>query len=103
MTIISNDNRYEWDSEKNKKNIKKHGLSFEQILDVFDDPFFLERYDREHSSDSEDRFFGIGCIQGLIVVATSYTEKSRIRIISARLASPKEEEVYNDFCKKINS
>lgn len=39
MTIISADNRFEWDSEKNDINIKKHGLSFEEILPLFDDPF----------------------------------------------------------------
>ena len=102
MTEISDDNRFEWDSEKNEINKAKHGLSFEQILPVFDDPFFFERYDKLHSTINEDRYFGLGCIQGVVIVATSYTENNRIRIISARLASPKEEEVYNEFCKNIN-
>ena len=103
MTIISDDNRFEWDLDKNKKNKVKHGLSFEQILPVFDDPFFLEYYDKEHSFEDEDRFFGLGSVEGIVVVATSYIENSRIRIISARLASPKEEEAYNEFCKKAHS
>lgn len=103
MTEISADNRFEWDFDKNVKNKAKHGLSFEQILPVFDDPYFLERYNSAHSSEAEDRYFGLGCVQGVIVVATAYTENKRIRIISARLASPKEEEVYNEYCKNINS
>ena len=103
MTIISDDNRFEWDLDKNKKNKIKHGLSFDQILPVFDDPFFLEYYDKEHSFENEDRFFGLGSVNGIVVVAASYTEKERIRIISARLASPKEEEAYNEFCKKADS
>ena len=103
MTEISADNRFEWDFDKNVKNKAKHGLSFEQILPVFDDPYFLERYDSANSSEAEDRYFGLGCVQGVIVVATAYTENKRIRIISARLASPKEEEVYNEYCKNINS
>ena len=103
MTIISEDNRFEWDSDKNKKNKVKHGLSFEQILPIFDDPFFLEYYDKEHSFENEDRFFGLGSVQGVVVVAASYTERMRTRIISARLAMPKEEEAYNEFCKKANS
>ena len=41
MTIISSDNRFEWDSEKNDINRRKPGLSFEEILPVFDDPFLL--------------------------------------------------------------
>ena len=103
MTIISDDNRFEWDSDKNMKNKVKHGLCFEQILPIFDDPLFLEYYDKEHSFEGEDRFFGLGSIQGIVVIATSYIEKNRIRIISARLASPKEEDAYNEFCKKANS
>jgi len=102
MTEISDDNRFEWDSDKNERNKAKHGLSFEQILPVFDDPYFLERYDSAHSSEGEDRYFGLGCVQGVVVVAASYTENKRIRIISARLASHKEEEVYNEYCKNIN-
>ncbi|MGI5173270.1 BrnT family toxin [Treponema sp. OMZ 840] len=102
MTKISDDGRFEWDTDKNKQNIKRHGLSFEQILSVFDDPFFLERYDKEHSSETEERYFGLGCITGIVVIAASYTETKRIRIISARLASPKEEEIYNEYCKHIN-
>lgn len=103
MTVISNDNRFEWESEKNEINQKKHGLAFEQICSVFDDPFFFERYDKEHSTENEDRFFGLGCVQGVVIVATAYTERKRIRIISARLASPKEEEIYNEYSKNINA
>ena len=102
MTEISDDKRFEWDSDKNEINKVKHGLSFEQILTLFDDPFFLERYDVEHSSVTEDRYFGLGSLHGIVVVATSYIDNKRIRIISARLASPKEEEIYNEYCKNIN-
>ena len=102
MTIISDDNRFEWDSDKNKKNKVKHGLSFEQILPIFDDPFFLEVYDKEHSLENEDRFFGLGSVNGIVVVAASYTEKMRTRIISARLGSSKEKEFYDEFCKKAD-
>ena len=103
MTIISSDNRFEWDSEKNAINIMKHGLSFEEILPVFDDPFFFERYDYNHSSQDEDRMFGIGSVNGVAIVATAFTERQRIRIISARLASPAEERVYYEYCKRLNS
>ncbi|MBQ7644099.1 MAG: BrnT family toxin [Spirochaetales bacterium] len=102
MTIISADNRFEWDSEKNDINIKKHGLSFEEILPLFDDPFLLERYDSLHSSATEDRFFSIGSVNGIAVVSTVYTERQRLRIISARLASPFEEKVYYEYCKRLN-
>ena len=103
MTIISSDNRFEWDSEKNEINRRKHGLSFEEILPVFDDPYFLDRYDYQHSSVTEDRMFGIGSVNGVAIVAAAFTERQRIRIISARLASPFEEKVYHEYCKRLNS
>ena len=103
MTVVSSDNRFEWDSDKNEINKEKHGLSFEEILPVFDDPFFLERYDYLHSDENEDRILGIGNVNGVAVVATAFTERQRIRIISARLASPTEEKVYYEYCKRLNS
>ena len=46
-TIISKNGRFEWDEDKDRLNKKKHGFSFEEILEVFDDPDFLEGYDSE--------------------------------------------------------
>ena len=103
MTVSSTDNRFEWNSDKNALNKIKHGISFEEILPVFDDPFFLERYDYRHSDFYEDRMIGIGSVNGNIVVTTVFTERKRIRIISARLASPYEENVYYEYCRRINS
>ena len=102
MTIISSDNRFEWDSEKNDINRRKHGLSFEEILPVFDDPFLLERYDYLHSDSDEDRMVGIGNVNGVAIVITAYTERQRIRVISARLASPTEERLYYEYCRRLN-
>ena len=46
--------RFTWDPKKNAINKKKHGISFEQAIDVFYDERRLEFYDEEHSGD-EDR------------------------------------------------
>ena len=92
MTVVRG--QFEWDSEKNEINMKKHGFSFEEILDVFDDPHFIERVDLEHSAIEEERFIGIGNINGLTIVATIYTERDRIRIISSRIATKQEEVFY---------
>lgn len=46
--------KFEWDRKKEKSNIEKHGVSFEQASYVFADPFALNRYDDEHSQE-EDR------------------------------------------------
>ena len=64
-TIISNDCRFEWDEEKNLSNIKKHGIAFDEILEIFDDPAFLIGFDFEHSL-GEDRYYGIGNLRGFL-------------------------------------
>ncbi|WP_432911204.1 BrnT family toxin [Treponema sp. OMZ 805] len=46
--------KFEWDSNKNEINIKKHGLSFDAILEVFNDPYFIEKIDIEHSTLEEE-------------------------------------------------
>ena len=100
-TIVSDDGRFEWDEEKNEINKKKHGIGFEEITDVFDDPYFLVRYDRRHSID-EDRWNGVGCINGMLVLVTTFTERDHIRIISAQRADRSLREIYYDYVKQIN-
>ncbi|MDR2048691.1 MAG: BrnT family toxin [Treponema sp.] len=83
-------------------NIVKHGFSFAEILEVFDDPAFLEGYDDEHSGE-EERYYGIGCLNNVLFITVFYTERrERTRIISARQADADEQEAYNDYFKKIN-
>jgi uncharacterized DUF497 family protein len=126
-TVITEDGRFEWDDDKNRLNRKVHGFTFDEILEVFDDPAFLEGYDWEHSK-REDRYYGIGCINNILYVIVFYTlrnlppqyknirdewpevsEKApsympeRKRIISARQADSDEQEEYNDYFKKIKS
>lgn len=94
MTVINGN--FEWDSEKDKINKAKHGFSFSEILDMFDDPFFIERYDAEHSSLEEERYIGLGESGGAVIVMTAYTERKRTRIISARFATESERKLYYD-------
>lgn len=100
MTVISDDGRFEWDSGKNELNKKKHLMAFEEILKVFDDPAFLEIADIDHSVD-EERFRGIGCIRGIIIITTCFMERGkRIRIINARKATSNEEKIYHERYKE---
>ncbi|MDR1748250.1 MAG: BrnT family toxin [Spirochaetaceae bacterium] len=103
MTVISSDGRFEWDLEKDTINIKKHGLSFEKTKFVFDDTYFLEMFDESHSQENEDRFVGIGCIDGLIVISVFFVERERIRLISSRKATLKEEVLYNEWRQHLNT
>lgn len=86
---------FEWDAEKERINIAKHGLDFSTAALVFADPSRIERFDELHSI-YEDRYITIGQINGIaVVVVVVYTERrDAIRIISARLATRREKEVY---------
>lgn len=99
---VSDDGKYEWDSEKDDANFRKHGFHFAEILEVFNDPYFLVRYDAAHSLQ-EDRYTGLGCIRGVLVIITTFTERGRIRIVSARRADKGDKEVYNGYVGKINA
>ncbi len=84
-----------------KNNKKKHGIYFDEILDVFDDPDLLEWYDQYHISESEDRYKCIGCIEGFLIVLVVLTyKKQTTRIISARKATHREKETYYEYIKK---
>lgn len=86
--------RFEWDEEKNALNREKHGISFETAAYVFQDEFYIEMYDFEHSID-EDRYIAIGMVGDLLFVV--FTERSEaIRLISARLATERERRLYYD-------
>ncbi|MBD5437115.1 MAG: BrnT family toxin [Treponema sp.] len=93
-TVVSDDGKFEWDSEKDETNFRKHGFHFAEILEVFDDPYFFEMYDALHSSDDEERMVGVGNIREMLVVTTVFTERARTRIISSRRATAREEALY---------
>lgn len=102
-TIISSNGKFEWDEDKSISNKKKHGVFFDEILEVFDDPAFLVGFDYEHSS-SEDRYYGVGNLNGIVLILVFFTEREeRIRLISARQADKELQEVYNDYFKKIDN
>jgi hypothetical protein len=85
---------FEWDDEKEKINIQKHGISFHTAKEIFNDVNRLEIYDIEHS-DTEDRYNTIGMVHDIIFVV--YTERhNKIRLISARLATDTERRLYYD-------
>ena len=83
---------FEWDEEKARKNLKKHGVPFELAAKVFLDENRIEIYDEANSID-EDRYITIGMTGDILFVV--YTERyPRIRLISARLATARERKVY---------
>ncbi len=97
MYIISMKHiQFEWDENKNKLNIKKHKVSFDEAITVFYDPAALIIHDPDHSED-EERFLIMGLSQTLkvLVVCHCYRENEEvIRIISARKADKDETRKY---------
>jgi uncharacterized DUF497 family protein len=87
--------RVEWDPEKDRANRIKHGLGFDEVQVLFEgDANYLVIYDEEHSDD-EDRFLAIGPIaKGIVIVAHTEPSEAVIRIISARMATRAEEELF---------
>jgi hypothetical protein len=93
--------RFEWDPKKERSNVKKHGLSFEKARELLaSDTDFLEIYDEAHSV-AEDRFVAIGPIRrGVIVVVYTERDEDTIRILSARLATKREVELYLEYTEE---
>ena len=89
-----NELEFEWDDEKAAANWIKHGVDFRDAVRVFSDPFRKEIYDAAHSFD-EDRYNTIGMVRDVLFVV--YTERGeRVRVISARKATPRERRWYHD-------
>lgn len=85
----------DWDPEKARSNLSKHGVRFADAELVFSDPFMLSVQDND--SIGEQRFVGIGrdaTDKILVVVYTIYAE--RIRLISARKATKREVYSYEE-------
>ncbi|MEK6764387.1 MAG: BrnT family toxin [Nitrospirota bacterium] len=85
---------YEWDPRKAQKNRRKHGVSFEEAASVFQDARAFTFDDPDHSED-ERREITIGVsTRGRVLFLSHCDRDGRIRIISARRATPNERKQY---------
>ena len=85
--------RFEWDEEKNRMNVQKHGINFNDVIGLFDHPMIVH-LDVRHDYE-ENRWIGIGMMKHHFAVVV-YTERMGdvIRIISARKANKREVRHY---------
>jgi uncharacterized DUF497 family protein len=85
---------FEWNAKKARRNLRKHGVSFEEAKSVFLDPLSITVADPAQTV-AEDRFVDIGAsAQGRVLVVV-YTERgSNIRLISCRKATSMEARAY---------
>lgn len=89
--------RFEWDPEKARANLRKHGVDFEAAQYVWDDPLHVILPDR--IIDGEERWHALGMVGAIavLVVVHSYPrtdDEAVVRIISARRATRQERMRY---------
>jgi len=86
--------RFEWDENKRKTNLKKHGIDFAEVWQVFENEIATDIDGK--SNYGETRYFTLGLFGG-VIVAVSHTENDdTIRLISVRKAEKYEEQIYFD-------
>ena len=85
--------QFEWDEQKNRVNIQKHGIDFADAAELFGSPMLIAFDDREDYG--EDRWIGLGMVQArVLVVVYAERDEETIRIISLRKALRHERERY---------
>jgi len=92
---------FEWDKSKERANIKKHGISFEEARTTFFDEHAVFFHDPDHSEDV-DRFILLGTsykLNTLVVCHCFREDETTVRIISARKADKDEAKAYWNYRK----
>ena len=89
--------KFEWDPNKKRQNAIKHGVTFSEAESVFDDENAITLEDFEHSID-EERFtiIGLSVYPREVAVCHCHCDNDVIRIISARKATKKEIQLYEE-------
>jgi uncharacterized protein len=83
---------FEWDEDKKNSNLVKHGIDFEDAIEIFDGPLLVRRSDRQN----EERWVAIGSLEERLI-AVAFTRRANVvRIISARCARKNEERAYRN-------
>lgn len=85
---------FEWDADKARSNEAKHGVTFEEATTAFGDPLSITIADPDHSRD-EQRHILLGMTHTGRLVVVAHTDRAEaLRLISARLATPRERRSY---------
>jgi uncharacterized DUF497 family protein len=92
---------FEWDEAKAESNLRKHGISFDDAIEVFYDPYAVIEQDRV--VDGELRWQVIGKVDDVVILQVAHTVIEQdtdevIRIVSARRATRKERRMYGENC-----
>jgi len=82
---------FEFDLEKSRSNLKKHGIDFENAQKLWDEPNLIEV---RAISDDEPRYLAVGLISKKLWSAIVTYREGNIRIISVRRSRQSEVELY---------
>ncbi len=89
--------RFEWNDDKARFNLKKHGVSFDEASTVFHDPLAAIFDDEAHSSaELRELIIGHSIAGRLLVVSFAERSGEILRLISARVATRKERQDYEN-------
>jgi uncharacterized DUF497 family protein len=85
---------FEWNADKARINLKKHGVSFDEGATIFNDPMIATMPDSTHS-EQEPRFIAIGMSANGRLLVVVFTERGdETRLVSCRKATKTETESY---------
>ncbi|MBD1214182.1 MAG: BrnT family toxin [Dolichospermum circinale Clear-D4] len=94
--FVLNGITFVWNEEKSLNNLSKHnGITFKQAAEAFFDPF-IKIVDASRNDEARDAIIGLDTRWNLLFVVHIEFEDDVIRIISARKATRKEREYYED-------
>lgn len=83
---------FEWDSNKNRANLAKHGIDFDDAISIFEGPVFEQIASKR--GYSEIRFMAFGVAKGRVLAVVYTLRNTRRRIISAKRVSRRERKEY---------
>ena len=83
---------FEWDDEKSRRNLAKHGIDFDDAKEVFYGPVII----RQSNRGNEERWVAVGYLENRLVAVVFTRRGDVIRIISARRARKNEEREYRN-------
>ena len=87
--------QFSWDDGKDLKNYEDHGIHLRTAAFVFNDPYRIERPDLSANNTTlENRWQTIGRVDNVIFVVYEERKGNEIRLISARIATAREEDSY---------
>ncbi len=88
--------KFEWDRKKAASNLSKHRVSFEEALTVFSDPLARIFDDEDHSAEEQREIIIGHSSQSQLLVVCFTAQGESVRIFSARTATRREREDYEE-------